>query len=256
LSEDRSPRRRFDRTKQVGIQRAAGRRLWPWLLALCGVALTAAATYSVLRLPYFEVENVRVVGAQSLDPSALVDLSGVKGKSIFSLDIEAARAKLLQVPQVRSVTVKRDFPHSISVRVVERQPWGFWSVGGRDYPIDSEGVVLGSGAPSGPSLRIVEPNSNRVMAPGDRVDPDATAFGDRIVRDSSTLLGQSVKSLEYQSGVGVTVVFASGLRATFGDDRAYDYKVAVLSKLLDQLKSGGRPASAVDLRFGERVTYE
>ncbi len=43
---------------------------------------------------------------------------------------------------------------------------------------------------------------------------------------------------------------------TFGDERSYEYKVAVLSKLLDQLKAQGRTPQAVDLRFGERVTYE
>ncbi len=46
------------------------------------------------------------------------------------------------------------------------------------------------------------------------------------------------------------------MRVTFGDDRAYDYKVAVLSTLLTQLSAKGRTPQAVDLRFGERVTYE
>ncbi len=46
------------------------------------------------------------------------------------------------------------------------------------------------------------------------------------------------------------------MRVTFGDERSYDYKVAVLSKLLDQLAAKKYTPHAVDLRFGERVTYE
>jgi hypothetical protein len=47
------------------------------------------------------------------------------------------------------------------------------------------------------------------------------------------------------------------MRVTFGDERAYEYKVAVLSSLLDHLASNKqRPPRSVDLRFGERVTYD
>jgi hypothetical protein len=69
-------------------------------------------------------------------------------------------------------------------------------------------------------------------------------------------LGQGVRELEYSAHVGVTAVFDNGLRVTFGDERSYEYKVAVLSKLLDQLQAKGVRPRAVDLRFGERVTYE
>jgi cell division protein FtsQ len=256
LSEDRSPRRRFDTTTPARAIRTKVRPLWLWLLAATTLVLAGGGTYAALRLPWFQVHNVEVLGAQTLDATAIADITGLKGKSILDLNFATARKEVLQVPQVRSVAFSRAFPGTVKVRIVERRPWGFWSVGGKEYPIDIEGVVLVGGAPSGPSLRIAEPGSNRVMGPGDRVDPDAISFAVRIAQASPTALGQIVKSLEYQAGVGVTVVFNSGLRVTFGDDRAYDYKVAVLSKLLEQLKAAGRSPSAVDLRFGERVTYE
>ena len=66
-----------------------------------------------------------------------------------------------------------------------------------------------------------------------------------------------MQQLEYRPDIGVTAVFQNGMRVTFGDERAYDYKVAVLSNLLDQLASNKqRPPRSVDLRFGERVTYD
>src|SRR5690606_10816931 len=96
----------------------------------------------------------------------------------------------------------------------------------------------------------------RVLNPGDRVHPDAVAFAQRIMVESPQFLDANVTELEYQAGVGVTVIFDGGLRVTFGDDRSYDYKMAVLSELLRELASQGVQPSAVDLRFGERVTYE
>jgi hypothetical protein len=94
------------------------------------------------------------------------------------------------------------------------------------------------------------------MGPGDRVHPDALALAARIVQESPRFLNQSVQVLEYRPGIGVTAVFGSGMRVTFGDERSYEYKVSVLSKLLEQLSARGTTPRAVDLRFGERVTYE
>ncbi len=256
MSKSRSPRRRQDNAKTSRTASKPTRRRWPLVLAALGIALVAGVTYAALRLPWLTVTDVRVEGAQSLDTAALVELSGLRGQSMLDLDTGSARQKLLAIPQVRTVDVVRSWPKTVTLKVEERQPWGFWSVGGRDYPVDFEGVVLAGGAPSSASTRIVEPDSTRTMGPGDRVDPDAIALADRIFRESPRALGRSVTELEYRPGVGITAVFEGGLRATFGDDRAYDYKVAALSRLLDQLKGKGITPQAVDLRFGERLTYD
>lgn len=225
-------------------------------LAIVSIAFAAGGTYAALHLPVTRVREVRVTGNDTLDTQALRDISGLQGQSLLRLDLDGARERLLEIPQVKDVHFSRDWPNAVTVRVSERQVWGYWSVGNKDYPVDIDGVVLASGAPSQASTRIVEPDSNRIMGPGDRVDPDAIALADRIFRESPTVLGKTVTELEYKAGVGITALFASGLRVTFGDDRAYDYKMSVLSTLLDQLKAKGRTPQAVDLRFGERVTYE
>src|SRR5581483_7658904 len=224
--------------------------------AVASLAAAAALTYAALQLPVTRVGHVRVTGSETLDRQALIELSGLQGQSMLRLDLDVARERLLEIPQVKSVSFSRDWPNTVTMHIVEREPWGFWSVGGKDYPVDVDGVVLAAGAPSQASTRIVEPDSNRVMGPGDRVDPVAIALADRIFRESPTVLGRNVTELEYRAGVGITAVFAGGLRVTFGDDRAYDYKMAVLSSLLSQLSAKGRTPHAVDLRFGERVTYE
>ena len=256
MSKDRSPRRRPGRTTTRIAASKPKRRRWPLVLAFLGLVLAAGATYAVVRIPWPAVAEVRVRGTDVLDPVALARLSGLEGQSMLRLPLAQARERLLEVPQIKKVTFGRSWPAAVTIRIDEREPWGFWSVGGRDYPVDDEGVVLAGGAPSSLFARIVEPDSDRVMGPGDRVDPDAIALADRIFRESPRFLGRGVRELEYRPGIGVTAVFEGGLKATFGDERAYEYKVAVLSKLLDQLSSRGVTPHAVDLRFGERVTYD
>jgi hypothetical protein len=88
------------------------------------------------------------------------------------------------------------------------------------------------------------------------VHPDAIALAQRIFKESPRFLGEDVELLEYRAEVGVTAVFHDGMRVTFGDERSYEYKVAVLAELLDQLSLQGKTPEVVDLRFGARVTYE
>ncbi len=232
----------------------ARRLRWPLVLAMLGVLVVGGTTYAALRLPWLTVSNVRVEGAYSLDAAAVAQMTGLQGKSMLRLPLSKVRADLLGIPQIKSVSLSRHWPRTVLVRIDERQPWGFWSVGGTDYPVDIDGVVLDGGAPSNASVRIIE-DGDRVMGPGDRVDPDAIALADQIFRESPQFLGKSVPELHYKAGIGLTVVFTDGLQATFGDARSYDYKVSVLATLLDRLKSQGITPHAVDLRFGERVTY-
>jgi len=259
LLKDRIPRRRPEAKSQGNRRPHRGLR-WhiPWrlLLAALPIVLVAAGSYAALRSPLFTVQAVTVEGARSLDQASLVEISGLDGQSMLTLPVGDARRRLLALPAVRSVDVHREWPDRVVIAVVERVPVAFWSVAGHDFPVDEDGVVLSAGAPDGPAPRIVEVTQGRVLVPGDRVHPDAIAFGRRIMAESPRFLDANVAELEYEAGIGVTVIFDGGLRVTFGDDRSYDYKIAVLSELLLDLSSQGIQPSAVDLRFGERVTYE
>ena len=255
MPRSRSPRRRPEtRNRRPQAPRNLGAlRL---LLLTVPIVIVAGLAYTAMRSPWLTVQDVRVSGAQTLDTASLAELSGLQGQSMLRLDVDQARSRLLEVPQVGAVSVHRSWPNTVTLRITERIAVAIWTVGGVDYAVDASGVVLGPGAPAGPAPRIVEPDSGRVMSPGDRVHPDAIALAQRIFEESPRFLGESIDQLEYNPAIGVTAVFQSGLRVTFGDERAYDYKVAVLAKLLDQATAAGRPPHQVDLRFGTRVTYD
>ena len=255
MPEDRVPRRRPEAKHKHTV--STPRRLrWSWVFAGFSLIVAAVSTYFLIHSPVFTVDQITIKGAETLDQQALVDISGLQQQSMLRLPLGQARENLKALPQVKSVRFEREWPDGIVIKIEERVPYAFWSVGGREYIVDVEGVVLAAGAPDGPAPRIVEPDSPRIMGPGDRVHPDALALAARIASESPRFLGQSVQVLEYRPGIGVTAVFGNGMRVTFGDERAYEYKVSVLSKLLDQLSARGAKARAIDLRFGERVTYE
>jgi cell division protein FtsQ len=227
------------------------------MLALFPVAVVAGLTYAAIQSPLLTAQSFNVKGADTLDRQAVIDISGLKGSSLLDLPVGDAQARLREIPQIKSVSITRTFPQTVTITVQERKPAAYWSVNNREYVVDAEGYVLNSGVPDGPAPRIVEPDSNRVMGPGDRVHPDAVALALRLQEESSRIVNQSLATIEYHQDVGVSAVFSNGMRVTFGDERSYDYKVAVLTALLDKLTAqGAAMPQSIDLRFGERVTYD
>ncbi|HEX5478356.1 MAG TPA: FtsQ-type POTRA domain-containing protein [Dehalococcoidia bacterium] len=255
MAKDRSPRRRPETTARQN-PKPQRRFRWRLLLALFPIVLVAGGTYVALRSPYLTVEKIKVQGTQNLDQASLAAISGLQGKSMLRLPLAQATQQLDAIPAVKTATIERNWPNAVTITIQERVPVAFWSIGGHDYPVDQDGVVLSSGAPDGPAPRIVEQGNDRIMSPGDRVHPDAVALALRIMTEAPSAFDQSVKELDYQTDVGVTVVFSGGMRVTFGDARSYEYKIAVLAALSDDLTARGYTPKSVDLRFGGRVTYE
>ncbi len=251
----RSPRRRPEK-KTSQRARASFGSIWPAFIVLGSLLIAGFATYAILDSSWLRVQTIRVAGAETLDAVAIAELSGLAGRSMIDLEAADARRRLLQVPEIGSVGFRRGWPRGVTIQITERQPVALWSAGGRDLPIAADGTVLSGGAPDGPAPRIVDLTPERALAPGDRVAGAAIELARRVVAEAPRIAGQAVREVQYSAGVGLTAVFHNGLRVTFGDERSYDYKVAVLTTLLDELKARGQAARAVDLRFGQRVTYE
>lgn len=257
MAEDRSPRRRTEATKQPRPHRRLNPGILRWFLLVVPVVFAGGGTYVLINSPLLRVQDIEVRGASTLDTRELGLITGLKDQSMLMLDVDQAYKNVLSLPQVKSVSLEREWPNTVTLKITEREPVALWTVANRDYAVAEDGTVLAGGAPSGPAPHIYEPSSKRIMGLGDRVHPDAIALAMRIFKESPQFIGQGVQQLEYRPDIGVTAVFQNGMRVTFGDERAYDYKVAVLSNLLDQLASSRqRPPRSVDLRFGERVTYD
>jgi hypothetical protein len=108
---------------------------------------------------------------------------------------------------------------------------------------------------------IVEVDPQGVLRPGDRLDAGAVELAARLLAESDTAFGRRVLGLFYRRSAGLTVVFSAQdiegkpLWVTFGDSRDYEYKVATLYVLLEQARERQLPLNAVDLRFGERLSF-
>jgi cell division protein FtsQ len=75
----------------------------------------------------FGIASVHLAGNRHTPPASILAALGFEpGQSIFDADIQAARARLLQLDWVAKADVSRRYPDSISVSIVEKKPYALW----------------------------------------------------------------------------------------------------------------------------------
>lgn len=89
------------------------------------------------------VEDIRVTGRTTTSRATILDaLDAHAGTPILAVSPSRARARLEALPWVRSVSVERELPDVIRVRLVERRPLALWQHDGKIALIDHQGRVI------------------------------------------------------------------------------------------------------------------
>ncbi len=230
-------------------------------LAAAMIACLFAAAWWAYHSPYLTVAQPEIAGASRLTPGQIQDAARISGDSVFGLDLDAAEARVAALPEVRTAEITKHGWTGVTISIEERTPWGSWQINGVNVPIDIDGYVMtGEAAPLDAPI-ILEVAPQRVLNGGDRVDPGAVALAARLIDEADTAFGRRVMALMYRQQAGLTAVLSAPdidgkpLWVTFGDNRDYDYKIATLYVLLEQAKEEKLALNAVDLRFGDRLSF-
>lgn len=91
----------------------------------------------------FGIRAVHLAGNTRTQPSEIIDALGFEpGQSIFGADIQAARARLTALPWVVDVEVRRQYPDSIAVSLVEKLPFALWQADDGLFVVERSGKVI------------------------------------------------------------------------------------------------------------------
>ena len=118
-----------------------------WAVASGWVARTQNATvHTVLNWSAglgFAIADVRVVGRSEVPKETILAILNVQpGDPILGFDPEEARSQLERLSWVGAVTVRRQLPDLIQIRLVERTPAALWQRQGEISLIDADGNIL------------------------------------------------------------------------------------------------------------------
>jgi cell division protein FtsQ len=154
-----------------GGRKPTRRKPWPrgrhlamlWGSAAAGVALVAAGAAWLTRDGWvdrqiatldrtfvassaelgFTVERVLADGRNETTSSQVLSAVGVQlGDPIFSVDLDAARARLLTLPWVATATIERRLPDTLYVRITETVPLALWQQQQKLHLLGADGRVI------------------------------------------------------------------------------------------------------------------
>src|SRR5690606_25796255 len=87
--------------------------------------------------------SLKVDGRKILtDEEILAALNHAPGRSLIFLDAGAARERLLENPPVLDARIRKIYPDTIAVSVVEREPYALWQRGEEIDVIAADGTVM------------------------------------------------------------------------------------------------------------------
>jgi cell division protein FtsQ len=166
------------RARMIAVRREAGRRrLKGFVIAGIVVAVLALVALAT-RLPILTVGTVEASGAVYTDPALVAAVThAVKGSSMLSVDLGAARHKLEASPWVKRVSITKDWPRTVKIDIAERKPVaGYLATDGEFRVIDDEGYVIAALAGQPTAYPPIVPTGRAygggpAAAPGTQVPP-------------------------------------------------------------------------------------
>jgi len=184
--------------------------------------LLALVGYLVLwHTPLVAVRGLRVQGAKSVSAATVLTAARIPaGSPMAALDPAAAAARVERIPQIASASVRRDWPGTVVISVVERVPAALVPDSGGYAIVDRGGVVFGQSATARSGLPVID-----VSAPARdaQVVPGALAALRALPAD----VDRRISSITASDPYAITLTLTDGVTVNWGGgddavDKAHD----------------------------------
>ena len=217
-----------------------------WLLIALALCLVLAVGYRFwLRdSSLVAVEKVEVTGLTTKDAQRVRAALASAAHTMTTLHVrhDVLEQAIAAYPVVRALDVRPDFPHGLTIRVIEYRPAAL--VGG--LPVAGDGTVL-RGIPVEGSLPKIEahgaPHGNRLTAP-------FALHAARVAGTAPAALRPRLELIEMRSQDGIVVQMRDGPELIFGDATRARAKWIAATRVLADPEAEG--ASYIDVRLPGR----
>lgn len=215
---------------------------WQWVL----VPFVVAAVFWGGRETYqsWPIENIEVSGRLSVwQPEQIAEqVSWVKGESFFSLDMKQVYAGVVGMPLIQQVVVRKKWPGTVEVRIVEDVPMALWN---NDQILSVGGHI--STTPSGLDT------TGLTKIEGKEVNADTAMRYFRRIQQNLTEKELKIDRLSVNAVGAVEVRLSNGWLVKFGR-QYFEERLHRLELLLAKLPQ--EKVRSLDLRYGKGAAIE
>ncbi|UCD34881.1 MAG: FtsQ-type POTRA domain-containing protein [Nitrospiraceae bacterium] len=212
------------------------------------VGLAAGAVLGAKMLaPEFTVKKVVVSGTYHLDRNDIIrSLEIPRGQSLTDLEFETVRGMLVKNPWIRKVSMRRQYPDTLVLKVEEATPKALLRRRNELYLIDGEGRALeriqGETIPFLPVITNISESNGKDMT-------EALRLVEVLSRKTDFTERESIQVGLETFGLTVTID-GELIKVGYGN---YEEKFDRWMALEPEIKKRGVPVKYVDLRFKDSV---
>ncbi len=224
------------------------------------IATICAALFFIVSV-FFEVKNVEVTGTSRYLSEYVAGLSGVEvgDRLLFINKYEISQNLFSELPYIKAVKVRRQFPNTVVIEVTERQPAAKLISSGISYIIDEEAYLLDYTALGDayrlPVINGVTPSTNELGKP--------LTFEDPLMLESlKSILSELVKSnwivdiseINLEKIYDISFAYANRYTVLLGDTSELEYKLSVFEEVLSHLSDTDE--GIIDLSSPEMARFQ
>jgi cell division protein FtsQ len=193
------------------------------------------------------VTQVRVTGATTSDEPRIRAALESAAREMTTLHVreDVLHDAVARYPSVAGLDVRTDFPHGMSVEVLEHRPVAALEIEGRRTPVSGGGIVL-NGVEADDDL----PSIKRKQVPAERVDDARTRAALTVAAAAPEALLTRGERLHWGPD-GLTLDLRDGPPLVFGTKDDAAAKWAAAARVLAEPSAAG--ATYLDLRVPGRV---
>ena len=98
---------------------------------------------ALARASGFGLDRITISGLNEMTAREVLHAAGIDERaSLFSVDAEAVRERLLAMPLVQEATVRKLFPDGLQITLVEREPYALWQRQGEVFVVSADGKII------------------------------------------------------------------------------------------------------------------
>ncbi len=228
------------------------------------VALTGLTIYQIhgvlARTTFLKLERIEVSNVKRLTQEEVVGLAGVRmGDDMLGLKLRRIGEQLSKNPWVEKVRVRRLFPHTLAIDVVEREPVAVVNMGYLYY-LDKNGEVF---KPLNEGDKLDFPVLTGMTEEEMGKDPAGSREMLKRVLNLIALIGngttirlEDVSEIHYDKGFGFTIFTAQGGVPVKLGNSAFDEKLARLARIYRDLIAQAPNLVYIDLDYNDRIVVK
>lgn len=227
----------------------------PWIKFLFLVGILAVFIIFLLKEPLFNITKIQVTGNEVLRTSEVIDESGItNGDNIFTLSKKSVADKILKLPYIKNVKVKKNFPNKVVIEVDERVNTAAYRMQEQYYLIDDDGILLEITQEPIPGITIIGGLDMKNLNPGDRTFaklPDRREEGliDRMITEE---IFHDFHVIMLEDLDHIYMEMHNGIHVEFGGLNEAKYKISFLSEILDDIELKGLNVKSILMDQGTK----